>query len=226
MSKRVRKATPDDTQNKPFFIRNLYAKNPSQEHYLRTLKESTITFAIGPAGTAKTFIAAYVALELLLAGEAQKIILTRPMVANEDIGYLPGDLNEKIHPYLLPLVDSIESHIGTTKTRDLFDSWQLEAAPLAYMRGRTFHKSVVILDEAQNATREQMKLFLTRIGAGTKLFINGDVTQSDLPIPANNGLSYAVEKLRGVSEEIAVVEFYPKDIVRHPLIEVISSRLG
>ena len=223
MPKRQRR----DEQSRPFFLRDLRLKNDSQEHYVSLLKESTITLAIGPAGTGKTFIAAYVALSMLLGGEVDRIILCRPIVATEDIGYLPGTADEKIHPYIMPLVDAIEVHIGPTKTRDFFENLQLEALPLAYMRGRSLNRSVIILDEAQNTTASQMKMFLTRLGYGSKMFVSGDITQSDLPGTERdrNGLKIAVEKLRGIDEQISVMEFYAKDIVRHPLIEKIAGRL-
>lgn len=225
MSKRQRRQY-DDEQHQSFFLRDLHAKTPSQEFYLSTLREATITLCTGPAGTGKTYLASYVALEMLQRGDVDKIILCRPLVATEDIGYLPGTLQEKIHPYIMPLVDSIECHVGATKTTDFFHNFQLEALPLAYMRGRSLNRVVAILDEAQNTTREQMFMFLTRIGYGTKLIINGDVTQSDLPKPTENGLAWVVDRLRGVDKNIALVEFGKGDVVRNPLIEVMASHLG
>lgn len=207
------------------FVRSLQCKNDSQDFYLQTLAESTVTLCSGPAGTGKTFLATFAALTALANNEVNKILLTRPIVACEDLGYLPGDANEKVLPYMYPLLDSIDLLIGQTKRNELFDNGKIEIVPLAYTRGRTFTNVYAVLDEAQNCTREQIKMFLTRIGDGTKLVINGDARQSDLPRPGENGLSWAVQQLRGVSGEISVIEFSGRDIVRHPLISTILNRL-
>lgn len=206
------------------FLNNFHPKNEAQQHYLSTLRESTVTLCSGPAGTSKTFIAIYVALESLLNQSTSKIVLTRPIVPTEDLGYLPGDMNEKIHPYLMPLFDAVEIHVGPTKARELLDE-RIELLPLAYMRGRTLRNAVMILDEAQNSTRDQMKMFLTRMGECSKMFINGDVTQNDLPKHVESGLSWAIERLTGTDPEIGVVTFGSSHIVRHPLIGKMLAHL-
>lgn len=217
--------TEGGSKTPSFFIRDLTPKNDAQAYYINTIKESTVTFCTGPAGTGKTFIAAYIALDALLKDEIDKVILTRPIVAIEDIGYLPGTFEEKIHPYVLPLFDAIDMHVGPTKARDLLTTGRIEVLPLAYMRGRSLNNSFLILDEAQNTTQEQMKMFLTRIGYGSKMCVTGDATQSDIKGP-QNGLSWAVERLKGSAEDISVVEFGASHIVRHPLIEAMLARLN
>jgi phosphate starvation-inducible PhoH-like protein len=207
------------------FIKPLTACNSTQEYYVQTIKESTVTFCTGPAGTGKTHLATYVALEALLAGEVDKIILTRPLVATEDIGYLPGDMNEKIHPYLMPLFDAIESHVGIQRSEMLFSENRIQILPLAYMRGRSLNRAFMILDEAQNTTKEQMKMFLTRIGYDSKIVITGDCAQSDLPDRLENGLKWATDRLSAVDGEIATVEFSSGHIVRNPLIEKMLRHL-
>lgn len=214
---RKRYAKASDTSDT--FIKPLTLKNGSQEYYVNSIRESTVTFCTGPAGTGKTFLAAYVALESLLQGEIDKIVLTRPIVATEDIGYLPGDMHEKIHPYLMPLFDAIESHLGVQRAKLLFADNRIEILPLAYMRGRSLNRSFMILDEAQNTTREQMKMFLTRLGYDSKIVVTGDTSQSDLPKPHDNGLMWAADKLKSSSPEISMMEFSSKHIVRNPLIE-------
>ena len=217
--------TEGGSKTPSFFIRDLTPKNEAQAYYIDTIKETTVTFCTGPAGTGKTFIAAYIALEALLNEEIDKVVLTRPIIAVEDIGYLPGTFEEKIHPYVLPLFDAIDMHIGPTKARELLTSGRIEVVPLAYMRGRSLNNSFLILDEAQNTTPEQMKMFLTRIGYGSKICVTGDATQSDLKIQ-QNGLSWAVERLKGAVEDVSVVEFSSSNIVRHPLIEVMLAKLS
>jgi phosphate starvation-inducible PhoH-like protein len=209
-----------------FYIKPLRAKNGAQEHYMELLRESEVTFGVGPAGTGKTLLAAYIALEALANGDVSKIIMTRPIVAVEDIGYLPGTMEEKIHPYIVPLLDAIEFHVGPTIAKKLMEESMLEAAPLAFMRGRSLNNAFIILDEAQNTTKEQMRMFLTRLGYGSKMAVNGDGSQSDLPKEAGqNGLAWAVERLRGVEGEITIVEFGSHHIVRNPLIEKILRHL-
>jgi phosphate starvation-inducible PhoH-like protein len=189
------------------------------------IRESTVTFGVGPAGTGKTFLACHAALEALTNGEVDKLVLTRPVIATEEFGILPGDMHDKIHPFLMPLFDAIEDHLGVQRAKMLFASGQIEILPLAFMRGRSLNRSIMLLDEAQNTTREQMKMFLTRLGYGSKMIITGDPSQSDLPNRNENGLSFAVRKLKGVSGDIALMEFASRHIVRNPLIETILQHL-
>jgi phosphate starvation-inducible PhoH-like protein len=203
-------------------------KNYSQEHYISSLNDSTITICNGPAGCGKTYIVTYVALQKLMNNEIDRIVLTRPVVeAGENLGFLPGDLKQKLHPYLLPLLDAIEDHVGVTMAQKLMDSGKIEIAPLAFMRGRTFNNAYVILDEAQNTTQEQMRMFLTRIGYNAQYCINGDNTQCDLLVLKNggNGLEMALRKLKGNIPSISVVEFTSREIVRNPLITEILTYL-
>lgn len=223
--KRNKRYSEGSAEQGGFFLRTLQPKNDVQKFYLDTMREATITFGLGPAGTGKTFLAVYSALEKLLNKEVDKIILTRPIVAVEDIGYLPGTMDEKIHPYMLPLLDSLEILLGTVKTREFIEKGTIEINPLAYMRGRSLNKCVVIADEMQNSTREQMKMFLTRIGYEAQYIITGDPGQSDIPNPTSNGLSWATSKLKGVDPEISVVEFKQKNIVRNPLIGTMLTHL-
>ena len=182
-------------------------------------------FCTGPAGTGKSYIVTHVAAKMLVETKIEKIVLTRPIVATEDIGYLPGTLEEKISPYLLPLMDALEDHIGVVGAKRLIEEGLIEFAPLAFLRGRSLNNCLVILDEAQNVTREQMKMFLTRMGRNATFAINGDYSQSDLPNPEENGLCWAVDRLRGTSEKIAIVNFSSKEIVRNPLIETMLKYL-
>jgi len=207
------------------FIKPLTLLNSAQEFYVSMMKESTITFCLGPAGTGKTYLATYVALEALLSNEVDKIILTRPLVATEDIGYLPGTMDEKIAPYLMPLFDAIEYHIGIVRSKQLFADNRIEILPLAYMRGRSLNRSFMILDEAQNTTKEQMKMFLTRIGYNSKIVITGDTAQSDLQGVQENGMVWSTNRLKGITGDIGVTEFSARDIVRNPLIEKILRHL-
>lgn len=208
----------------------LKARNFSQELYIESLKNNVITIGNGPAGVGKTYIVTAIALEKLMNREIDRIVLTRPVVeAGEALGFLPGDLNEKLHPYLLPLLDAIEDHVGPMMCKKLLESGRIEVAPLAFMRGRTFNNAYVILDEAQNTSQEQMRMFLTRLGYNAQFCINGDSSQCDLPksVTANggNGLQWATNRLRGNLSEIVVVEFANKDIVRNPLISKILTYL-
>ena len=223
MSRKQRYAS-DAVKKNGTFVNPLALKNPAQESYADLIQESTITFCKGPAGTGKTYIAAYFALQALLHDEVRRVILTRPIIATEDIGYLPGDMLEKIHPYILPLLDAIEDHVGPTKAKELLNFGGVEIAPLAYMRGRSLNDAFVILDEAQNTTPEQMKMFLTRLGYNSRMVITGDSTQSDLQIPLN-GLQWAADRLRGTNPDIGVMEFNSSHIVRNPLIESMLSHL-
>lgn len=217
---------PQTTEKEIFIKHKINAKNIAQELYINFLRESQITICLGPAGSGKTYLVTAIALEKLLSNKVNRIVLTRPVVeAGEKLGYLPGTLDEKLHPYLLPLLDSIEDHIGPTMTKKLLDNNKIEIAPLAFMRGRTFNNCFVILDEAENATREQVKMFITRIGYESTFAINGDNSQSDLQNKNDNGLIWLSERLKGVSPQISVCEFNRKDVVRHPLIETILTHL-
>lgn len=207
------------------YLKSLSVRNAAQQHYIDSLRESTVTLCTGPAGTGKTFLAVYVALEAVLNKEIDRIILTRPIVATEDIGYLPGDMNEKIHPYLMPLFDAIEDHVGPTRLKELLENRTIEILPLAYMRGRSLKRSFLLLDEAQNTTKEQMKMFLTRLGEDSKIVVNGDASQTDLPKHIENGLTWAYDKLRGCDGQIMTCEFSSRNIVRHPLIEKMLQHL-
>ena len=223
MSRKARYAKAD--QENGTYVKTLTPKNSSQEFYMDTIREMTVTLCTGPAGTGKTYLATYVALEALLNNEVDKVVLTRPMIACEDVGYLPGDMMDKIHPYLMPLFDAIESHVGPTKAKELLNFGRVEVLPLAYMRGRSLNRAFVILDEAQNTATEQMKMFLTRLGYDSKMVVNGDAGQSDLPKGLQNGLNWAVGKLLGVDPQIGCVEFSSKHIVRNPLISKMLQHL-
>lgn len=198
-------------------------RSVNQGLYIQLLRERDIVFSYGPAGTGKTFIAIAFALNELLNKRYNKLILTRPVVeAGENLGFLPGDYIQKINPYLIPLYDSINSILTMEINAKLTSQNMIEIAPLAYMRGRTFNNSIVILDEAQNTTYTQMKMFLTRLGENSKLIITGDITQVDLPKKIKSGM---VEGIRIVSEvsDIGIVEFQEKDVVRHPLVKKIIN---
>ena len=190
-----------------------------QREYVKTIRRFDINFGIGPAGTGKTWLAVACAVDALEKSEVQRILLVRPAVeAGEKLGFLPGDLAEKIDPYLRPLYDALYEMLGFEKVAKLMDRLVIEVAPLAYMRGRTLNNSFVILDEAQNTTPEQMKMFLTRIGFGSKAVITGDVTQVDLPRHQRSGLVNALDVLDGETE-IGVTRFDSRDVVRHPLVQ-------
>ena len=195
------------------------ARTPNQQHYLNAIQKYDINFGIGPSGTGKTFLAVACGVAALEKEEVSRIVLTRPAVeAGEKLGYLPGDLTQKIDPYLRPLYDALFEMIGIVKVNQLSEKGIIEIAPLAYMRGRTLNNSFVILDEAQNATREQMKMFLTRIGFGSKAVITGDITQTDLPKTTESGLRHAITLLREI-DEIQFIFFKSNDIVRHPVVQ-------
>jgi phosphate starvation-inducible PhoH-like protein len=197
---------------------DLQGRSPNQHEYLKHILSHDITFGIGPAGTGKTFLAVACAADALERDAVQRIVLTRPAVeAGERLGFLPGDLNQKVDPYLRPLYDALNDLIGYERVAKLFERQSIEIAPLAYMRGRTLSNSFIILDEAQNTTPEQMKMFLTRIGFGSKAVITGDITQIDLPKGQPSGLVQAeriLKKVRG----IAFTRFNSDDVVRHPLV--------
>ncbi|MFT0851598.1 PhoH family protein [Achromobacter sp. F4_2707] len=197
---------------------DLRPRTPRQRDYLNNILKHDITFGVGPAGTGKTWLAVACAIDALERESVQRLILTRPAVeAGERLGFLPGDLVQKVDPYLRPLYDALYDLMGFDKVQRLFEKQTIEIAPLAYMRGRTLNHSFVILDEAQNTTPEQMKMFLTRIGFGSKAVINGDPSQIDLPKGQRSGLSHAVEVLSQV-QGIATTRFTSRDVVRHPLV--------
>ena len=194
-------------------------KTVGQRTYCDNIKENTITIGVGPAGTGKTYLAVAMAVTAFRAQEVDRIILTRPAVeAGEKLGFLPGDLQQKVDPYLRPLYDALFDMLGAETYQRYVERGNIEVAPLAYMRGRTLDDSFIILDEAQNTTGEQMKMFLTRLGFGSKMVITGDVTQIDLPDGKRSGLKEAVRVLRGV-EDIAIFKFTEKDVVRHRLVQ-------
>ena len=194
------------------------ARNTAQRAYLETLRSNEMVFSVGPAGTGKTYLAVAMAVHMLNARRVRRIILTRPAVeAGERLGFLPGDLTQKVDPYLRPLYDALFDLMGFEKSQRLMERQSIEVAPLAYMRGRTLNNAFVILDEAQNTTPEQMKMFLTRIGFGSKAVITGDVTQIDLPKGVPSGLKHAIRILDGV-RGIEITRFTSKDVVRHPLV--------
>src|SRR5205807_4606407 len=196
-------------------------KTVNQKRYVDSIRQNTITFGIGPAGTGKTFLAVALAAAALSRREVNRIILTRPAVeAGEKLGFLPGDLAAKVDPYLRPLYDALYDLMGYDKVNRSFERGAIEIAPLAFMRGRTLNHSFVILDEAQNTTPEQMKMFLTRIGFGSKAVVTGDVTQTDLAKGQASGLIDARVVLAGV-RGIAMIEFQSEDVVRHPLVQAI-----
>ncbi|MGH8215941.1 MAG: PhoH family protein, partial [Rhodanobacteraceae bacterium] len=193
-------------------------RGPNQARYLHAVATHDLNFGIGPAGTGKTYLAVASAVEALETGRVQRLILVRPAVeAGEKLGFLPGDLAQKVDPYLRPLYDALYEMLGFDRVARLIERSVIEIAPLAYMRGRTLNDSFVILDEAQNSTVEQMKMFLTRIGFGTTTVVTGDVTQVDLPRSTRSGLRNVIEVLRGV-EGISFTFFTARDVVRHPLV--------
>lgn len=193
-------------------------KTVGQKSYVDSIKKNTVTFGIGPAGTGKTYLAVCLAVQALKSKQTDKIILTRPAVeAGEKLGFLPGDLQTKVDPYLRPLYDALQEMLGLENYTKLLERGAIEIAPLAYMRGRTLSGAFVILDEAQNATREQMKMFLTRLGDGSKMVVTGDVTQTDLPDGKESGLKHAASLLQEV-EGIGIIYLTDKDVVRNSLV--------
>ncbi len=213
------------TKNIEYIIKtpkkSVIPRSEKQKNYIRALKESDIVISAGPAGTGKTFLAVAVALTMLLDKKIEKIILSRPAVeAGERLGFLPGDMREKVDPYLRPLYDSLYDLLDFEKIQKKIEVGDIEIAPLAFMRGRTLKNSFAILDEAQNATDTQIKMFLTRIGENSKIVINGDPTQIDLPNKTLSGLDRS-KKLLGHLNEISVVDFDHADVVRHPLVSKI-----
>ncbi|MBK1986949.1 PhoH family protein [Sphaerospermopsis aphanizomenoides BCCUSP55] len=199
------------------------AKTFRQRQYIEAIRKRDLTFGIGPAGTGKTYLAVVVAVQELLSNQFERLILTRPAVeAGEKLGFLPGDLQQKVNPYLRPLYDAINEFIDPEKVPNLMERGVIEVAPLAYMRGRTLNNAFVIVDEAQNTTPAQMKMVLTRLGFGSRMVITGDITQTDLPLNQQSGLTVALQILKHV-EGIAFCEFTQKDVVRHPLVQRIVA---
>ena len=196
----------------------VHSRGPNQARYLRNIHSHDINFGVGPAGTGKTYLAVACAVQSLQSERARRIVLVRPVVeAGERLGFLPGDLIQKVDPYLRPLYDALWEMLGFERVGKLIDRNVIEVAPLAYMRGRTLNESFIILDEAQNTSAEQMKMFLTRIGFGSTAVVTGDVTQIDLPPGKQSGLRHAVDVLAG-TEGISFTWFSSKDVVRHPLV--------
>ncbi|MEC5187344.1 PhoH family protein [Geobacillus thermodenitrificans] len=202
-----------NAKGKPIRVKTL-----GQRYYVTAIEQHDLTFGIGPAGTGKTYLAVVMAVKALKSGNVKRIILTRPAVeAGESLGFLPGDLKEKVDPYLRPLYDALDDILGAEYTQRLIERGTIEIAPLAYMRGRTLEDAFVILDEAQNTTPAQMKMFLTRLGFGSKMVITGDISQVDLPKGVESGLSVAKRILSPISD-IAFVFLEQSDVVRHPLV--------
>lgn len=204
----------NDARNRPIRIKNF-----SQREYVRSIKKNDITFGIGPAGTGKTFIAVAMAISAFKKGDVDRIIISRPAVeAGESLGFLPGDLKEKVDPYLRPIYDALDSIIGSETSNRLMERGLIEVAPLAYMRGRTLDNAFVILDEGQNTTPNQMKMFLTRLGFNSKMLINGDISQIDLPRgQKSSGLIQAQKVLKDV-KGVGFINFHFEDVVRHPVV--------
>src|SRR5829696_7558881 len=198
--------------------RRIAPRSAAQAAYVKAMREHELVFGLGPAGTGKTYLAVAAAIDLLMAGKVERIILSRPAVeAGERLGFLPGDLREKVDPYLRPIFDALGDMMPTDQLQKRLASGEIEVAPIAFMRGRTLAHAFVILDEAQNTTPVQMKMFLTRLGEGSRMVVTGDPTQVDLPAGSRSGLADALEALRGL-EDVGVVRFTEKDVVRHRLV--------
>ena len=198
--------------------KHIKCKTVGQKQYVEAIKKNTVVFGVGPAGTGKTYLAVCLAVAAFKSKQVEKIILTRPAVeAGEKLGFLPGDLQTKVDPYLRPLYDALQEMLGAETYAKLMEKGVIEVAPLAYMRGRTLSGAFIILDEAQNTTKEQMKMFLTRMGEGSKTVVTGDVTQVDLPEGKTSGLVHAVDILKDV-EGIEICRLTDKDVVRHPMV--------
>ena len=203
--------------------KSVFPRTEKQKNYVNYLNQNNIVFSLGPAGTGKTYLSVAVAVSKLISGETKKIILSRPAVeAGESLGFLPGDLKEKIDPYLIPLYDSLCELIGFEKMQKKIDDGSIEIAPLAFMRGRTLKDSFVILDEAQNATETQLKMFLTRLGKNTTMVVNGDPSQVDLPLSKSSGLIKSVNILDDI-KDIKIIRFEATDVQRHPLVTKIIN---
>jgi phosphate starvation-inducible PhoH-like protein len=213
----------DDTDDAEMGLRTLRgtirARGPNQREYLRRIRRNDLTFGVGPAGTGKTYLAVACAVEALQADRVRRIVLVRPAVeAGERLGFLPGDLTQKVDPYLRPMYDALYEMMGFDRVAKLIERNVIEVAPLAFMRGRSLNDSFIILDEAQNTTVEQMKMFLTRIGFGSRAVVTGDVTQTDLPAGKLSGLRHVLEVLRSV-QGVGFQFFEARDVVRHPLVQ-------
>jgi len=201
--------------------KQIHIRLPNQQEYIHSIEDNNCTFGIGPAGTGKTFLAVAKAVDALEKSQVRRIVLVRPAVeAGEKLGFLPGDMNEKVDPYLRPIYDALYDMLGFEKVGRLLDKNIIEVAPLAFMRGRTLNDSFVILDEAQNTTIEQMKMFLTRLGFGSKMVITGDITQIDLARPNQSGLLHCIKILKNI-EDLKFIFFESKDVVRHKLVKKI-----
>ena len=202
----------------------IYPKTLNQKLYIKSLEDNDIVFAIGPAGTGKTFLGVMFALKYLKSFKVRRIVLVRPIVeAGEKLGFLPGDLKEKIDPYLIPIYDALNDAIGKEQVEKLIERGTIEVSPLAYMRGRTLDNAIIILDEAQNATLTQMKMFLTRLGFGSKMIVTGDLSQIDLPNKSVSGMVEAIDLLNDI-EGIKMIKFQREDVMRHPLVFKIIER--
>jgi phosphate starvation-inducible PhoH-like protein len=198
--------------------RRIAARSAAQAHYVKAMREHELVFGLGPAGTGKTYLAVAAAVDLLMTGRVERIILSRPAVeAGERLGFLPGDLRDKVDPYLRPIWDALNDMLPADQLAKRLSTGEVEVAPLAFMRGRTLARAFVILDEAQNTTPVQMKMFLTRLGEGSRMVVTGDPTQVDLPLNSRSGLADALEALRGV-DGVSIVRFTDKDVVRHQLV--------
>ena len=222
-----RNASLAEMYRRPVYVsprgKEIAPKTTNQRLYVEAIRDHDLTFAIGPAGTGKTYLAMAMAVADLFRGRYSRIILTRPAVeAGEKLGFLPGDLAEKVNPYLRPLYDALHDMVSLEKAQTMIERGTIEVAPLAFMRGRTLNNAFVLLDEAQNTTREQMKMFLTRLGFESKAVVTGDITQVDLPIAQVSGLHDAWKILAGI-KDIAFIEFEDRDVVRHPLVKRIIS---
>ncbi len=222
-----KKINPDDINRLKVTIaesgKTIAPRTLNQARYMGSIQNKAITFGIGPAGTGKTYLAVVLALKYFLRGKVSRIVLTRPAVeAGESLGYLPGDLTQKINPYLRPLYDALFDLLSFEKVSKLIEEGSIEIAPLAYMRGRTLNNSFIILDEAQNTTKSQMKMFLTRLGANSRFVVTGDVTQIDISHPKQSGLLHAARILRNI-DEIEFIQFQKEDISRHPVVEKVVA---
>jgi phosphate starvation-inducible PhoH-like protein len=219
MTSRKKKPTQSRSRKK------LSPKTENQADYIRSIAESHISICSGPAGSGKTAVCVGLACEYLLDQKVNKIVVTRPVVeSGSGLGYLPGGLDEKIRPYLIPIIEEMSAYLGRDGLNTLKDSGAIEICPLEFMRGRNFHGSFIILDEAQNATFEQIKMFITRIGKGSKAVINGDLRQSDLPLHMQGGMEFCMDRLEDL-EGVSVCELYDSDIIRHHIISKVLARL-